>query len=94
MNNDKTDESLKRFLFTFKIHLDQFNEILQDLYQQITNGSKGIEELFKQTNEQMWNDIDKQQQQLLHDLSRIKSQDSLIDNKLFEKLVQLLNISE
>ncbi|CAF0999026.1 unnamed protein product [Adineta steineri] len=43
MNNEKTDESLESFLFTFKIHIDRFNEIIHDLYQQITDGSKTID---------------------------------------------------
>ena len=72
MNNEKTDESLKSFLFTFKIHIDQFNEIIHDLYQQITDGSKATDQLFIQTNEQMWNDIEKQQKQLLDEISSIK----------------------
>lgn len=94
MNNDKTEESLKTFLFTFKIHIDQFNEITHDLYQQITDGSKAVDQLFIQTNEQMWNEINQQQKQLLNDISTIKNQENLTDEKSFENLVHLLNISD
>jgi len=94
MNNEKTDESLKSFLFTFKIHIDQLNEIVHDLYQQITDGSKAIDQLFIQTNEQMWNDIEKQQKQLLDDISTIKNEQILTDEKSFDKLFHLLQISD
>jgi hypothetical protein len=94
MNNEKTDESLKSFLFTFKIHIDQFNEIVHDLYQQITNGSKATDQLFIQTNEQMWNDIDTQQKQLLDDITTIKQEQSLTDEKSVDNLLHLLQISD
>jgi hypothetical protein len=94
MNNEKTDESLKSFLFTFKIHIDQFNEIVHDLYQQITEGSKVIDQLFIQTNEQMWNDIEKQQKQLLDEISSIKQEEVLIDKKSFDNLFHLLQITD
>lgn len=74
MNDEKSEESLKSFLFTFKIHIDQFNEIVHDLYQQITDGSKGIDQLFIQTNEQMWKDIQCEQKRLLEQISQIKPQ--------------------
>ena len=94
MNNEKTDESLKSFLFTFKIHIDQFNEIVHDLYQQITDGSKAIEQLFIQTNEQMWNDINKQQKQLLDNIATVKKEQILTDEKPFDNLLHLLQISD
>jgi hypothetical protein len=94
MNNEKTDESLKSFIFTFKIHIDQFNEIVHDLYQQITDGSKGIDQLFIQTNEQMWNDIEKQQKKLLDDISIIKNQENLTDEKSFDNLLHVLHMSD
>ena len=80
MNEEKTEDSLKSFLFTFKIHIDQFNEIVHDLYQQITDGSKGIEELFIQTNEQMWKEIEREQKQLFEQISEIKNQPIEFDN--------------
>ncbi|CAF1520699.1 unnamed protein product, partial [Rotaria sordida] len=92
MNNEKTDDSLKSFLFTFKIHIDQFNEIVHDLYQQITNGSKAVDQLFIETNKQMWNDIEKQQKQLLDDISSIKNEQILTDEQSFDKLSHLLQI--
>jgi hypothetical protein len=94
MNNEKSDESLKSFLFTFKIHIDQFNEIVHDLYQQITDGSKATDQLFIQTNEQMWNDIEKQQKQLLDEISSIKQEEVLIDKKPFDNLFHLLQITD
>jgi len=94
MNNEKSDESLKSFLFTFKIHIDQFNEIVHDLYQQITDGSKAIDQLFIQTNQQMWNDIEQQQKQLINDISTIKNEQILIDKKPFDNLFHLLQISD
>lgn len=93
MSIDKTDESLKSFLFTFKIHIDQFNEVVHDLYQQITNGSKGIDELFIQTNKQIMTDIEKQQRQLLDDIASIKSQQILTDEEPFDTLTHLLQSS-
>ncbi|CAF0941811.1 unnamed protein product [Adineta steineri] len=94
MNNEKTDESLKSFLFTFKIHVDRFNEIIHDLYQQITDGSKTIDQLFIQTNEQMWNDIEKQQKQLLNEISLIKQENISNDTKSFDDIFYLLQISD
>jgi hypothetical protein len=91
MNEEKTDESLKSFLFTFKIHIDQFNEIVHDLYQQITEGSKGIEQLFIQTNEQMWKDIEQQQKQLLDDLSTMKNEPNRTS---LDNLFHLLQMSD
>jgi hypothetical protein len=92
MNEEKTDESLKSFLFTFKIHIDQFNEIVHDLYQQITDGSKGIEQLFIQTNEQMWKDIEQQQKQLIDNLSTIKNDSNLTDPTSLDNLFHLLDV--
>ncbi|CAF4567635.1 unnamed protein product [Rotaria sp. Silwood1] len=92
MNNEKTDDSLKSFLFTFKIHIDQFNEIIHDLYQQITDGSKAVDQLFIETNEHMWNDIEKQQKQLLDDISSIKKEQISTDEQSFDKLSHLLQI--
>jgi hypothetical protein len=91
MNEEKTDESLKSFLFTFKIHIDQFNEIVHDLYQQITEGSKGIEQLFIQTNEQMWKDIEQEQKQLLDDLSTMKNEPNRTS---LDNLFHLLQMSD
>lgn len=90
MNNEKTDDSLKSFLFTFKIHIDQFNEIVHDLYQQITDGSKGIEQLFIQTNEQMWKEIEGEQQKLLEQISLIKNEPLDADRTAFDNLVHFL----
>ncbi|CAF4409010.1 unnamed protein product [Rotaria socialis] len=88
MNNEKTDESLKSFLFTFKIHIDQFNEVVHDLYQQITDGSKAVNQLFIETNEKMWSDIEKQQKKLLDDISLVKTEQIFTDDHSFDKLSQ------
>ncbi|CAF1621053.1 unnamed protein product [Rotaria magnacalcarata] len=93
MNNEKTDESLKSFLFTFKIHIDQFNEVVHDLYQQITDGSKAVNQLFIETNKEMWNDIEKQQKKLLDDISLVNKEQMLTDDRSFDKLSQLLEMS-
>ena len=93
MNNEKTDESLKSFLFTFKIHIDQFNEIVHDLYHQVTDGSTAVDQLFIQTNEQMWNDIEKQQQELLDHISSIKNEHIATDEQSLDKIFHLLKIS-
>lgn len=90
MNNEKTDESLKSFLFTFKIHIDQFNEVVHDLYQQITNGSKAVDQLFIETNKNMWNDIEKLQKKLLEDVSSIKLEHIPTDDQSCDKLSCLL----
>ena len=87
MSNEKTDESLKSFLFTFKIHIDQFNEIVHDLYQQITDGSKGIEQLFIQTNEQMWKEIEDEQKQLLEQIAQMKNEPRESDQEAVDNLV-------
>ncbi|CAF1025701.1 unnamed protein product [Adineta ricciae] len=89
MNDEKSDESLKSFLFTFKIHVDQFNEILHDLYQQITDGSKATEQLFMETNEQMWRDIEQQQKQLIDEVSSIKHENSSLND-----VMNLLRMSD
>lgn len=72
MSNDKTDESLKSFLFAFKIHLDQFNEIAQDLYEQIRRGTPAIDQLFIETNEQMWKQIQAEEKRFLEEIQSIK----------------------
>ena len=90
MNVEKTDDSLKSFLFAFKIHIDQFNEVVHDLYQQITEGSKSVDQLFIQMNEQMWNDIEKQRKQLLDDITSIKQDENPSDNESVDKLLHLL----
>ncbi|UJR20845.1 hypothetical protein I4U23_023955 [Adineta vaga] len=94
MNNEKTDESLKSFLFTFKIHVDQFNEVLHDLYQQITDGSKATEQLFMETNEQMWKDIEKQQKQLLNEISSTKQEEIRCDKNSLYDLFHVLDLSD
>lgn len=90
MNKDKTDESLKSFLFTFKIHLDQLNEVTQDLYQQFLHGSKGLEQLFLQTNEQMWKEIDQEQKHLIQQIANLKNQPN---EQSSDNLCDLLKIS-
>jgi len=90
MNSEKTDDSLKSFIFTFKINLDRFNEIIRDLYQQITDGSKGIEQLFIETNQQMWKNIRQQQKQLFE---QITSNQNQTNEHSLEKIYELLNLS-
>ncbi|CAF1214252.1 unnamed protein product [Adineta steineri] len=94
MNNEENGESLKSFLFTFKIHIDRFYEIIHDLYQQITDGSKTIDQLFIQIKEQIWNDIKKQQKQLLNEISLIKQENISTDKKSFNDIFYLLRISD
>ena len=64
LNKEKSDEALKSFFFTFQIHLDRFNEIVYELYEQINDGSKGVDELFRQTNAQMWKQIEAEEKRL------------------------------
>ena len=94
MNEEKTDESLKSFLFTFKIHIDQFNEIIHDLYQQITQGSQAIDQVFIETNEQMWKDIEQQQQQLADEIASLRKEPATTDPKASDKLLRLLHMSD
>jgi len=89
MNSEKTDDSLKSFIFTFKINLDRFNEIIRDLYQQITDGSKGIEQLFIETN-RTHDDIRQQQKQLFE---QITSNQNQTNEHSLEKIYELLNLS-
>ena len=94
MNEEKTDASLKSFIFAFKIHIDQFNEVVHELYQQITEGSKGIEQLFLQTNEQMWKEIEQQQKQLLDDVSSIPMEPDRTSLDHFFHLLQRSDVVE
>ena len=93
MTHDKTDESLKSFVFTFKIHLDRFNEVIRDLYEQITDGSKAVEQVFMEANEQMWTTIDKQQKQLTDQIASVKQEPTMTTNQTaLEELSHLLQI--
>lgn len=91
MNEEKTDDSLKSFIFTFKIHLDRFNEVVHDLYQQITDGSQSIEKTFFEINQQMWKEIEQQQIQLVHEIHSIKQGQHHDKNDSLEKMFELLN---
>ena len=94
MSEQKTDESLKSFLFTVQIHIDRFNEVIQDLYQQITVGSQSVDRFFIETNEQMWKSIEQEQLKLIDQIESIQTQEMPKDSKPFDKLIQLLNLSE
>lgn len=76
LNNEKSDEALKSFLFTFQIHLDRFNELVHELYEQINDGSKGVEQMFIETNQQMWKQIENQQKLLNDQIETIRKENS------------------
>jgi hypothetical protein len=93
MTTSKTDESLKSFLFTFQICLDQFNEILRDLYEQVTHGSQTIEQIATDLHRSMWKDIEQEQTNVRDRIVSIKQEQDVAQHvTAFDELVQLLHI--
>jgi len=93
MSNEKTDATLKSFLFIFKIHTDQFNEILRDLSEQITNGAKGTDQLFIDMNDKMWQEIKREQQLLTEKIATMKHEqmaNATVADKSIDDLVRTL----
>ncbi|CAF0811503.1 unnamed protein product [Didymodactylos carnosus] len=96
MSKQPTENCLRTFLFTFKIHVDQFEETLHDLEELVKNGVKASEQLFIETNDTMITEIKRSQQNLLKEFHRLNEKQakiSMASEKSLDDLFDTLNIS-
>jgi len=93
MERQPTEECLRTFLFTFKIHVDQFNELIQNLNEQVTTG---VDQLFSETKQMMIKDIRQCQENLLDEFRQLNNKQEILTmncEQSLNDLFRILNIS-